>query len=177
MNESQKFEELPNPDKFVSQVEQLIEKTLEFNPTDPVLGMDEEDVITANMKDFINDPETIIPSIMDEEGNVLAVNVITPIGRMDRRRKAESQETAYIYFTSVDPELQGLGLVKGLNEATMKALQSKGYKYVEIDAAHKSGYAQKLSESYKDAIIGSRVHNDWGLGDQTSLRIDLGKVA
>lgn len=141
----------------------------------PLSGTDDSDIVADSLHDMVADPENTVVDLI-EDGKVIGFNIVIPIGKMTAARATESTETAYIYFTGIEPNRQGQGLVKKLNESTFDTLRRKGFRFVELDAMHSSGYDQMVAKSYADAIAARREHDDWGIGPETFFRIDLSKT-
>lgn len=99
----------------------------------------------------------------------------------DYPERENSVDTAYIYDTAFAPEYQGEGLVSPLMKELERQLVSKGYRFLERDAANtrdglkagKETYADKIRRNYQGRILKEEAH-DSEYGPQIFFRMRLG---
>lgn len=147
----------------------------------PILGWTNEDIVAPNVHEMLRDPRNTLATLVEDSG-LIGFSIAVPIGVMDATREAESEETAYIYFTGIQPHRQGEGLVKSLIEDLQRKLVARGYRFMERDCQVTNGYADKVQKAY-DAIPGAIVgkpynHARFGpeVGEERFFRIDLSKA-
>ena len=139
----------------------------------PILGMTDDDIAAPNVHEMIRDPDTTI-AILSEDGKVIGFSMAIPIGKMNPKREEESGDTAYIYFTGIEPGQQGQGLVGTLMEDMTDRLKAKGYGFMERDCVLTQGYADSVEKAYHDAIVEQYDHTRWQeVGPERFFRIDL----
>lgn len=161
----------------VEDYERLILRAFPGEPIDfPVLGATDDIEIAPSLTAFLQDPQLIVASIQ-EDGQLIGCSLAIPIDRMDPQRAAEANETAYIYYTAIDPDKQGQGRVGPLSEQLFNRLAKHGFTYVEQDAMHDNGYHEKILKNYRQSIIETSTHNKFAYGPQQFFRIRLGKLA
>ena len=165
------------PDEVVNQVLDLARRTEVFaDPSEPVLGQTDDVVMAENLEQLIRQPDTIITTLNEDE-QMVGFTLAVPIGVMDPTRAAESNDTAYIYYTAIEPERIGEGKVEPLMAATVERLRDDGYSFLERDSQISNGYADKIQKTYQDAIVSSRDHLDFPeFGPLRFFRIDLNAI-
>jgi hypothetical protein len=163
-------------DNTVDQAAHLIAETFGFGLNEVILGETDDDIVASNIYDLLNSPTTVLDVII-EDAEVIGASVAIPIGQMDPSRTAESNETAYIYFTAIAKNRQGERLVGGLMEKQFIRLYEMGYRYAEEDCVTENGYADKVQKNAGEAIVETYDHNNYpDIGPQRFFRIDLEKA-
>ena len=153
---------------------------LEAFPSDdpdwPILGATDDVLIAPNFRSLLNDPSvTVVP--VKKGDQLIGFSLAMPIGMMDPSRADESAETAYIYYTAIEPFHQNRGMVEELSREMLHKLVQNGYKAVERDSVIENGYADKVQETYRAGIVDQYDHNDFEeIGPQRFLRIELDKL-
>lgn len=143
---------------------------------EPILGMTDDIIVAENIHEMIHNPANTLGTLVEDE-NVIGFSLAIPIGVMDPAREAESAETAYIYFTGVDPKRQGEGLVGEVMKNLVEQLRTKGYSFAERDCLLAGGYADNVEKTYKDSIVEKYNHTRWPeIGPERFFRIDLTKL-
>ena len=116
------------------------------------------------LKNFFEDPETIAVLLKEAE-KILGFSFAIP-------NDYESDKTAYIYTTKIDPQYQNEGLV-GVIMNTMEAeLRKRKYQYITRDARVSNGYANKIIKHYADRIVEQKPHGS-SYGQQVFFKIKL----
>lgn len=148
----------------------------DVDPAAPVLGATDDIEIAPNLAALLANPEVTVAEL-EKDGQLAGFSLAMPIGTMDPARQAEATETAYIYYTALDPAEQGQGHVGPLMKIMEEKLRAQGYSYVEEDCMTANGYADSVQKNYADAIVESRDHIDFPeIGSQRFFRIDLREV-
>lgn len=161
----------------VEDYERLIVSAFPGEPIDfPVLGATDDIEIAPSLTAFLQDPQLIVASIQ-EDGRLIGCSLAIPIDRMDPQRAAEANETAYIYYTAIEPDKQGQGRIGPLSDLLFARLAERGFTYVEQDAVHDNGYHKKILKNYRQSIIETSTHNKFAYGPQQFFRIRLGELA
>jgi len=169
----------PKDADITKQVETLAETLFSgaLGPNGVVLGITNNDVVADNLRSLVTDPGNTVATYTVGD-KLVGFSVAVPIDKMDSTRSSESQETAYIYFTGVQPELQSQGHVGPLMDDMYRKLRTRGYQFVERDSMIENGYADNVEKANEGAIDeGSMYDYDpWGLGMERHFRIDLSKA-
>ena len=163
----------------LGQVEDLIRRVFgeEMDLDEPILGMAETDIIAANIHELIHDSSTTIATL-EVDGKVVGASLAVPFEKMKIVSDEEAKDTAYIYFTGVEPDRQGEGLVEAVNDSMIEELKARDYKFVARDSVLTQNYADKVEKAYDDAIVERYYHERWPeIGKQRFLKIELAKVA
>lgn len=148
----------------------------DIDPNSPVLGESDEVEVAANMDAFIRDPSTIVASL-EENGKLIGCSIAIPAEKMNPDREG-AENTAYIYFTAIDPAKQGSKLVEPLMASLFEKVAERGYTYIERDSIIENGYADDVEKNYTGAIVDSYDHSKYPeAGPERFFRIELGKVA
>ncbi len=148
-----------------------------LDPNEPVMGDPENVELAPDLLTFLND-ESVIIEELTEDGKLIGCSIAVPIEKFAPERSDEAGETVYIYFTAVRPDLQSQGRVWPLIQAMDQRLIEAGYKFVERDSDRESGYADKLEQHYRGAILEKRDHKGYSdTGSERFFRIALGQVA
>lgn len=171
---------VPNPAQNDSlthdSVNLLIAAFPDINSAEPVTGKTEDIIIAPTLLELLARPE-ITTSHLTQGGKLLGISVAMPINLMDPDRAAESEETAYIYFSAIDPFHQGEGLIAKLMDGLHSRLQEQGYSFIERDCVIENGYADKVQRVYAGSIIESYDHTHFPeVGPERFFRIDLSKI-
>jgi hypothetical protein len=123
---------------------------------------------------LISDPESCLVLCKDgETGKYVGYSLAVPVGLSDPQRKAESNETAYIFNTGFVPNYQGHKLVGDIMPILESSLRNKGYKFVERDVRMENGYHLKVEKNYGSRIIGKTGPHKSKFGPQMFYRIAL----
>ncbi|HSW36747.1 MAG TPA: GNAT family N-acetyltransferase [Candidatus Saccharimonadales bacterium] len=169
----------PKNQQLLDSVEALAREAFpEMPPEKPILGeiIDGKDVeIAPNLRALLERPTTILATLVNND-TLLGFSMAIPIGEMDPRRADESSDTAYVYFTTIDKEHQGQGLVGQLQRDMEQLLRDQGYKFLEEDVMVGNGYAASVVKHYGESIVHSYGHDKFKLGQQLAVRIDLSKL-
>lgn len=174
MSETQK----PATNRFpVEDYEKVFTRAFpEDNLTDPILGERDDVEIAPNFAALIDDPEVILAEL-EQDGKLVGFSLAMPVGKMDPEREDESPETAYIYYTGLEPDEQGQGQVGPLNREMERKLREHGYAYFEEDCIIANGYAAAVQKNYADDIVDSYDHTKFPeFGSQRHFRISLEKL-
>jgi hypothetical protein len=148
-----------------------------LDPSEPVMGDPENVELAPDLLTFLNDESVIIEGLA-ENGRLIGCSVAVSIEKFAPERSDEAGEAVYIYFTAVHPDLQRHGRVWPLIQMMDQRLIEAGYKFVERDSDRESGYADKIEQHYRDAIVERRDHNGYSdTGAERFFRIALGRVA
>ncbi|MGC1177329.1 MAG: GNAT family N-acetyltransferase [Candidatus Saccharimonadales bacterium] len=167
----------PLADEAIAQIETLVAEAFGMKPEEPILGITNDVVIAPNLRALLERPSTIL-STQEDDNKIIGFNLAIPIGDMNPARATESTETAYIYFTAVDPSRQGEGLVRLLNEDILKRIAESGYSHAEIDTLIANDYAEIFGKNYQSAIIETYDHERWPeIGKERFFRLDLAKLS
>lgn len=164
--------------EIAGQIADIVRVTPVFSsPEEPILGATDEVVVAPNLDALLHDPDTTL-AVTTEGKKVTGFSVAVPVGRFDRTKEARSADTAYIYYTGIEPSLRGRGLVGPLMEKMYGLLRDKGYKRVERDAVLDQGWADKVQRSSPEgAIMSSHDHTTWEeVGPQRFFEMDLSKL-
>lgn len=163
--------------EVLDQVEGLARRVFGDEEVDsPMLGMTEQDVLAANIHELIHDPENTIVTL-EEEGQTIGFSVAVPYEKMRIEGPEKTKDTAYIYYSGIDPNRQNQGLVKKLNDDMLNMLSTKGYKFATRDSVMDQDYAEKVEKAYDKAIVERYDHERWpDVGPQRFFRIDLAKI-
>lgn len=149
----------------------------EEDPQESVLGITDEVEIAPTLYALLEDSSVIVSSI-EENGQLIGCSIAMPIDKMDPSREAEASDTAYIYYTAVEPSRQGEGLVAKVNDSMINKLKKQGYSYVEQDNVIANGYANKIKKNYNSSIVDSYEHSSFPeVGPEVFVRIKLGEIA
>jgi ribosomal protein S18 acetylase RimI-like enzyme len=174
LEESPDYNRAADTEKVEALVRQLFGHVMDLDA--PLPGEKDSDVVATNLHEMVSDPTTIVAELI-EDGELAGFSLAVPIGKMDAARVNESNETAYIYFTGVRPELQGMGLVGKVMEDMHGKLQAHGYHFMERDCLIADGYADNVEKAYGDAIVQKNDHTKWPeIGPERNFRIDLAKL-
>ncbi len=93
----------------IAEMEGLLGRAFpEDDMTGPVLGVDDDTVVASNVASLLTSPSTVIGTA-ERNGQFVAISVAIPKGELDPNNP--DLETAYVYYTAVEPSLQGGGLV------------------------------------------------------------------
>ncbi len=142
--------------------------------TKPVLGIDDDIVIAPNLANLLANPDTIIGTA-DKDGKLVAMSVAIPKIQYDPANP--DPETAYIYYSVVEPSMQGRGLVAGAARSLETQLKARGYSYMEQDCLKENGYADTISRVYAGSIVEQYDHIKYPInGPQRFFRIDLHRL-
>lgn len=148
-----------------------------LDPSAPVLGVTDEVEMASHVSALLHDESLVVASLGDN-GQLIGCSLATPVDRMDPSRASEARDTAYIYFTAIDPKRQGEGLVGPLMETLLQKLWRAGYSFVERDCVIANGYADNVQQTYRGAIVESYDHTNFPeAGPERFFRIDLGRLA
>jgi len=140
----------------------------------PVLGVDDHTIMAPNAAALLARPSTIIGT-GNMNGQLVAMSVAIPKSVFDPSNP--EPDTVYIYYTVVEPSLQGRGLVALASRSLESKLKALGYSYVEQDCVKENGYADTVSRVYADAIVVQYDHTKYPeIGPQRFLRIDLRRI-
>ena len=140
---------------------------------EPILGISDDDFIAPNVSEMLLAPDTTVATLV-EDGEVLGFSVAIPIGKMHMARHLESDETAYIYFTGIDPACQGKGKIAVLMDDMVAQLKARGYSFVERDCVLTQSYADNVEKVFAGAIVEKYDHTRWPeVGPERFFRIDL----
>lgn len=144
------------------------------DPNLPVLGMTSSDEVAPNFTAMLTDPSTVIGTA-ERGGRLAGVSIAVPRTALGGDLQPWADKTAYIYFTAVEPALQGNGVVGDVMKSLLPQLKQHGYDYVERDCMVDNGYADKVEKIYDHALVHDETydHDYWGLGFQRHLLIDL----
>jgi GNAT superfamily N-acetyltransferase len=87
--------------------------------------------------------------------------------------RGPNRNVAVLFNILIAPQVRHAGLLRRLMEALQKALLSRGYRYLRVDARVSTGFADSLERHYGvHARVTKADHGSpWGL--QRTLRIDL----
>jgi ribosomal protein S18 acetylase RimI-like enzyme len=161
----------------IGQLEQVVQAINGMDINKPVLGVTDDIVVAPSFRDMVLDPNHTIV-VLREQGTIVGFSLAIPIGEMDPSRTGESVDTAYIYYTAIEPTHQGQGYVGQIMDQLIASLRQKGYRYIERDAVIANGYADKIEKRYGDAIVTQYDHNHFPeFGPERFFRIDLEKIA
>ncbi len=158
---------------FISEMVDLLDRAF---PDDdfimkPVLGIDDDIIVAPNVATLLASPTTVIGTV-NKDGKLVAMSVAIPKSQYDPNNP--DPKTAYIYYTVVEPCLQGEGLVALAAHSLEEQLKTLGYAYFEQDCLKENGYADKISRAYAGAIIEQYDHLKYPInGSQRFFRIDL----
>jgi ribosomal protein S18 acetylase RimI-like enzyme len=165
----------PGGDSTLVQVETIAKRLFgdAMDLDEPILGISDDDFIAPNVREMLQDPDTTVATLV-ENGVVVGFSVAIPIGKMHRARHRESDETAYIYFTGIDPVCQGKGLIAKLMDDMVAQLKARGYSFVERDCVLTQSYADNVEKVFAGAIVEKYDHTRWPeVGPECFFRIDL----
>jgi len=147
-----------------------------LSPEGKVLGANDDIVVANSLHDLITDPANTVATLRDESQNLRGFSVAIPISAMDTGRTSEGAQTAYIYFTGVEPAYQGRGLVGELMKDMLQQLRTRGYGFIERDSRVDNGYADDVEKAYQDGIVTKYDYHPYGEDLQRFMRIDLSKI-
>lgn len=149
----------------------------EDNPNSPILGATDDVEIAPNLTSLLHDNSLIVVSLEDD-GHLIGCSIAMPIDKMDPSRSDEAKDTAYIYYTAISPDRQGVGLVGTLMDSLFQKLEQEGYTYLERDCVIANGYADNVQKNNEAAIVESYDHTNFPeFGPERFFRIKLGKAA
>lgn len=150
---------IPGRERELMQVERLARDVFgaDMDLDGPILGFTDDDVVAPDLKSLLRSPTTTLAS-HTENGEVIGFSLAVPIGEFNPGRAAESDETAYIYFTGIEPSRQGEGVVGSVMDDMLGKLTEKGYGFVERDCVIENGYADKVEQQYQGAIVEQYDH-------------------
>lgn len=148
----------------------------EDDPNLPIIGMTADVMVAPTFTALLTDPETVVATA-ERDGQLAGVSVAVPRIKMGKV-EPESDKTAYIYYTAVEPSLQGDGIVGDVMKSLLSQIKERGYEYVERDCMVENGYADKVQKTYQAAIIPEHTyeHDRWGIGRERHFLIDLSLV-
>lgn len=168
-----------NPDDAMTeQIEALAQQLFGagLGPNGEVLGMGDDDIVAPSLHELITDP-TNTRTTLEEDGKLIGFSMAVPVGKMDPSRQDESFETAYIYYTGVDPSRQGEKLVGPLLIATGQKLRDRGYAFAEAHMVKTQGFADNVTKNLGPAIVESEDNTWWPeIGPQRFVRVDLSRI-
>ena len=98
--------------------------------TGPILGIEDDIIISPNVATLLAKPSTVIGTAA-KDGKLVALSVAIP--KSDYDPKNPDLKTAYVYYTVVEPSLQGRGLVVLAARSLEEQLKARGYVYLEQD--------------------------------------------
>lgn len=147
----------------------------DFDPAKAVLGQHEEDpAIAINWREALMRQDSVTALLFRDQQarELIGLSYAVPMSVMDPER-VHVDDTAYIYFTAVHDELQGMGNGPLVTSALIQELYQRGYRFIERDCMIENGWAASVAKHFGDAIVSSEDH-DWNdVGQQTRFRIDL----
>lgn len=169
----------PIGEETLSEIESLARQLFENDDVDldtPILGETNNDIVAPNIHEMLRDPNNILATL-SEDDRLVGFSIAVPMGIMDPTREEESSETAYIYFTGIDPNRQREKLVGKLMEDMHAKLRARGFSFIERDCVLAQGYADSVERAYQGAIVRKYNHAKWKeVGPQRFFRIDLSMV-
>lgn len=163
---------LENP-YSIGEMESLLDRAFPEDEfiTKAVLGIDDDIIIAPNVAALLANPSTIIGTA-GKDGQLVAMSVAVP--KSQYAPNHPDPETAYIYYTVVEPSLQGRGIVALASRSLEAQLKELGYAYVEQDCLKANGYADTISRAYASAIVEQYDHTKYPInGPQRFFRIEL----
>ncbi len=157
----------------VAEMESLLDRAFPDDDfiTKPVLGIDDDIIVAPSLAALFASPSTVIGTA-EKDGKLVAMSIAIPKSQYDPSNP--DPETAYIYYTVVEPALQGCGLVAIAARSLEAQLRALGYIYLEQDCVKENGYADTISRAYAGAIVDQYDHLKFPEnGPQRFFRIDL----
>lgn len=174
--EVQRAEALVDGFPVEAYVDLLVAAFPDIDPDDPITGVTDDVEIAPSLRALVSDPSMIVVSI-EESGRLVGCSIAMSAARMDPSRE-DAADTAYIYFTAIDPSRQGNKLVGAHMTTLFEKIVEQGYSYIEQDCVIENGYADNVQQNYVGAIVDSHDHNNYPeAGPERFFRIELGRLA
>lgn len=86
-------------------------------------------------------------------------------------REDDGEKTAYVSDTVIAPAYRGRKLVGKLTGRLIEELASRGFEFVERDAAMANGYADNIIKSNQDRIVFAGEPEESEYGPQRFIRM------
>lgn len=115
------------------------------------------------LKEKFEDQESIIVLLKKGE-KLIGFSYTTP--------DENSENSAYIDTTEIEPDEQGKGYVVPLITKLEDEARNRGYKFITRNAARENGYADMIMKNYGDRIV-ETYENDSEFGPQRYFKISL----
>lgn len=161
-------------DAIKDQVLPMSQEGLDWEPDQPMEGQTDDITAYANIEEAFKSPDTTTVVLKDLSGKIIGYTLAFPFQKMDPESAKRISKAAYIYFTVLDQEHRGQGLVGQLVEPLFEELDSQGYERVVRDSKREDGYAGKVARHYAGSIIEQTDHEYWPVvGPETRFVIDI----
>ena len=163
-------------EKVKGEILPMTEEGLGWEESTPLLGQTDEIVAFPDISTAFQSPDSTAVLLRDTGGKIIGYTLSFPFEKMDPESAAHIPSASYIYFTVLDKDHRGQGLVGQIVDPLFEELSRQGFETVVRDPMIDNGYAGKIAKHYGDSIRGAIDHEYWPeVGRQTRFVIDINK--
>jgi hypothetical protein len=154
----------------------MTEEGLGWKESMPLLGQTDDVIAFPDISVAFQSPDSTAVLLRDIGGKIIGYTLSFPFEKMDPESAAYIPKASYIYFTVLDKDHRGQGLVEQIADPLFEELSRQGFETVVRDSMIDNGYAGKIAKHYGDSIRGAIDHENWPeIGRQTRFIIDINK--
>ncbi len=158
------------------QILPMTEEGVGWTEDTPMLGQTDDVMVASNIEAAFTSSDSTAVLLRDRRGDLLGYSLSVPFEKMDPQGAVGKPKSAYIYFTVLDKDHRGQGLVGKITDPLFEELSKQGYEKVVRDSMIGNGYAAKVAKHYTDSIDEAIDHEYWPeVGPQTRFTIDINK--
>lgn len=163
-------------EKVKEEILPMTEEGLGWGESTPLLGQTNEIVAFPDISSAFQSPDSTAVLLRDAGGKVIGYTLSFPFEKMDPESAKHIPGASYIYFTVLDKDHRGQGLVGKITDPLFEELSRQGFETVVRDSMIDNGYAGTVTRHYGDSIRGAIDHEYWPeVGRQTRFVIDINK--